>query len=138
MPGPTPLATADVDRRVDAARDHAAGIAAGSPASGERTAQAWVPVGPGRSASSPSHRSGPLISDTRGYSIQIAKVRPPTLREATLERPRLLDWLHAKIHGRVVLVIADAGYGKSTLLADFSRRTRLRTLWFRLDENDRD
>ena len=37
-----------------------------------------------------------------------------------------------------MFVIADAGYGKTTLLADFSRRTRLRTIWYRLDEDDRD
>ncbi len=32
---------------------------------------------------------------------------------------------------------AEAGYGKTTLLAEFSRRTRLRTLWYRMDEEDR-
>jgi ATP/maltotriose-dependent transcriptional regulator MalT len=37
----------------------------------------------------------------------------------------------------VILVTADAGYGKTTLLADFSRRTRRRVLWYRIDENDR-
>jgi LuxR family maltose regulon positive regulatory protein len=73
-----------------------------------------------------------------GYPIQPAKVQPPPLRDQTLARDRLLDWLAAKIHQRVILVIADAGYGKTTLLADFSRRTRLRTLWFRLDDDDRD
>ena len=45
---------------------------------------------------------------------------------------------HAKIHRRVILILADAGYGKTTLLADFARRTRLRTLWYRLDDDDRD
>ncbi|MDH4142915.1 MAG: AAA family ATPase, partial [Chloroflexota bacterium] len=73
-----------------------------------------------------------------GGEVQLAKVRPPVLRDETLERPRLLDWLQSKIHGRVVLVIADAGYGKTTLLADFSRRSRTRTLWYRLDESDRE
>ena len=67
-----------------------------------------------------------------------AKVQRPSLRDETLARDRLLDWLSAKIHDRVILVLADAGYGKTTLLADFSRRTRLRTLWYRLDEDDRD
>ena len=38
----------------------------------------------------------------------------------------------------MVLVLADAGYGKTTLLADFSRRSRMRTLWYRLDDDDRD
>jgi len=72
------------------------------------------------------------------YPIQTSKIQPPTLREETLARDRLLDWLAAKAHSRVLLILADAGYGKTTLLADFSRRTRLRTLWYRLDEDDRD
>jgi LuxR family maltose regulon positive regulatory protein len=72
------------------------------------------------------------------YPIQISKVQGPPLREETLERVRLLDWLHVKIHRRVVLVTAEAGYGKTTLLSDFSRRSRVRTLWFRLDRGDRD
>ncbi|MCI0584760.1 MAG: winged helix-turn-helix domain-containing protein [Chloroflexi bacterium] len=72
------------------------------------------------------------------YPVQIGKVQPPPLRDETLERTRLLDWLHVKIHRRVVLVLAEAGYGKTTLLADFSRRSRVRALWFRLDRGDRD
>lgn len=76
--------------------------------------------------------------DIGGYPIQLAKVQPPVLRDETLERPRLLDWLRVKVRGRVVLLLADAGYGKTTLLADFSRRSRLRTLWYRLDDDDRD
>jgi ATP/maltotriose-dependent transcriptional regulator MalT len=72
------------------------------------------------------------------YPIQPSKVQRPPLRDDTLARDRLLDWLSVKIHDRVVLVLADAGYGKTTLLADFSQRTRLRTLWYRLDEDDRD
>lgn len=72
------------------------------------------------------------------FPIELAKVARPVLRDDTLQRDRLLDWLDAKIHHRVVLVVAEAGYGKTTLLADFTRRTRLRTTWFRLDEDDRD
>ncbi|HJP87456.1 MAG TPA: AAA family ATPase, partial [Candidatus Limnocylindrales bacterium] len=72
------------------------------------------------------------------YPIQISKVQAPPLREETLARERLLDWLSVKIHRRAVLLTAEAGYGKTTLLADFSRRTRLRVLWFRLDRGDRD
>jgi ATP/maltotriose-dependent transcriptional regulator MalT/DNA-binding SARP family transcriptional activator len=73
-----------------------------------------------------------------GYPIQSGKVQVPALRDETLARTRLLDWLDVKIHSRVIFVIADAGYGKTTLLADFARRTRLRTLWYRIDEDDRD
>ncbi|HET7168873.1 MAG TPA: hypothetical protein VFI69_06685, partial [Candidatus Limnocylindrales bacterium] len=97
-----------------------------------------IAVSPGRAPLAPPPRSAPLPDERTGYPIQIAKVQRPALRDETLERPRLLDWLRAKIHGRVVLLLADAGYGKTTLLADFSRRTRMRTLWYRLDEDDRD
>ena len=76
--------------------------------------------------------------DVFGFPVQIGKVQPPFLSTETLERPRLLDWLTAKINSRLVLIVADAGYGKTTLLADWSRRTRVRTLWYRLDEADRD
>ena len=83
-------------------------------------------------------RSAHLSDKARGYPIQLAKVQRPALRDETLARPRLLDWLRAKTRGRVVLLLADAGYGKTTLLADFSRRSRTRTLWYRLDQDDRD
>ncbi len=100
----------------------------------------WEPVavGPGRTAASGSTRDGGPNETLTHYPIQPSKVQRPSLREDTLARSRLLDWLATKIHDRVVLVLADAGYGKTTLLADFSQRTRLRTIWYRLDEDDRD
>src|SRR5918994_4843283 len=97
-----------------------------------------VVVGLGRAAMSQPSRSAHLSDQGSAYPIQVAKVQRPALRDETLERPRLLDWLRVKLHGRVVLVLADAGYGKTTLLADFSRRSRMRTLWYRLDDDDRD
>jgi ATP/maltotriose-dependent transcriptional regulator MalT len=71
------------------------------------------------------------------FPVQAAKVQRPALRTETLQRDRLLDWLSAQADSRVILVTAEAGYGKTTLLADFSRRTRRRVLWYRIDENDR-
>lgn len=85
-----------------------------------------------------SRRVDTLHEADAASPVQIAKVRCPLIRRDTLERARLLDWMHSKVRGRVVLVIADAGYGKTTLLADFSRRTRLRTLWYRMDGGDKD
>lgn len=95
-----------------------------------------VAVGPGRPVA-PSNQIAGSVPDVTEFPIQEAKVRRPPLRDATLRRDRLLDWLALKIHHRVVFVTAEAGYGKTTLLADFSRRSRLRTLWYRLDEEDR-
>jgi ATP/maltotriose-dependent transcriptional regulator MalT len=96
-----------------------------------------IAVGPGRPEQSDQVMNAAHDTVT-GFPIQYAKVQAPPLREETLSRDRLLDWLHLKIHSRVILVLADAGYGKTTLLADFARRTRLRTLWYRLDDDDLD
>jgi DNA-binding SARP family transcriptional activator len=88
-------------------------------------------------AASRASTGGPLGSMPE-FPVQISKVQAPPLRDETLARDRLLDWLSVKIHRRAVLLTAEAGYGKTTLLADFTRRTRLRVLWFRLDRGDRD
>jgi ATP/maltotriose-dependent transcriptional regulator MalT/DNA-binding SARP family transcriptional activator len=82
--------------------------------------------------------TGAPTAEPTDYPVQLSKVQAPPLREDILARDRLLDWLSVKVHSRVVLLVAEAGYGKTTLLADFSRRTRIRVLWFRLDRGDRD
>jgi hypothetical protein len=103
-----------------------------------RSARASIPVGPGRAAiDAPALVIGAPQVDVSSLPIQPGKVQRPLLREETLARHRLLDWLDVKIHNRVMFVTAEAGYGKTTLLADFSRRTHLRTLWYRMDQEDR-
>src|SRR5512140_1047188 len=93
---------------------------------------------PGRPVPTPVPGSGGPLGKMSEYPIQIEKGQAPPLRDDILSRDRLLDWLNVKIHNRVVLLTAEAGYGKTTLLADFARRTRLRVLWYRLDRGDRD
>jgi LuxR family transcriptional regulator, maltose regulon positive regulatory protein len=105
---------------------------------GRTPTRAPIAVGPGRAVIAEPNR---VRAEPRGgvtYPILPGKIQAPALRDETLARTRLLDWLDVKIHSRVVFVIADAGYGKTTLLADFSRRTRVRTIWYRIDEDDRD
>ena len=97
-----------------------------------------IAVGPGRAENAAPDRVRAEPGVGVSYPIQPGKIAAPGLRDETLARTRLLDWLDLKIHSRLIFVIADAGYGKTTLLADFSRRTRLRTIWYRLDEEDRD
>jgi ATP/maltotriose-dependent transcriptional regulator MalT/DNA-binding SARP family transcriptional activator len=97
-----------------------------------------IAVGPGRQSTVPPTHLPGTARIVNTFPIQGSKVQRPVLRDETLARDRLLAWLDSKIHQRVVFVTAEAGYGKTTLLADFSRRTRLRTLWYRLDEGDRD
>lgn len=67
-----------------------------------------------------------------------SKIQPPVVRQATLTRRRLFARLDEATRQRVTLVVAEAGYGKTTLLADYTAQTRIRTLWYRLDSTDAD
>src|SRR3990172_9010377 len=79
----------------------------------------------------------PLPSPDDSYDSDFApvirsKIQPPALRSTTLTRQRLIDRLHEATASRVTLIVAEAGYGKTTLLADFAARSGQRTLWYRL------
>ena len=70
--------------------------------------RAPIAVGPGRALTAEPDRER---ADARGgvtYPIQAGKVQAPALRDETLARTRLLEWLDVKIHRRVLFVIADA------------------------------
>ncbi|HEU0242275.1 MAG TPA: hypothetical protein VFQ75_00125, partial [Candidatus Limnocylindrales bacterium] len=72
------------------------------------------------------------------FPITGAKIHPPLLRSDTLSRPRLTDWLDRAAAGRVGLIVAEAGFGKTTLLADWASRTPRRIAWYRLEPDDKD
>ncbi|NJC97650.1 MAG: hypothetical protein FIB03_15160 [Anaerolineae bacterium] len=64
------------------------------------------------------------------------KVRIPFRRRELVKRTRLFDTLHTQIDRRVLLVIAPAGYGKTSLLVDFALETELPVCWLSLDSLD--
>lgn len=65
-----------------------------------------------------------------------AKLSPPALTSGIVERERLLSLLNAKT--RLTLIIAGAGYGKTTLLAQFVGGLKQPFVWYSLDERDND
>ena len=71
-------------------------------------------------------------------SLPAAKLIPPRLPGRTLTRPRLLSLLEHGLESKVTLLSAPAGYGKTTLLADWGRAASVtrRTCWVSLDEDD--
>jgi ATP/maltotriose-dependent transcriptional regulator MalT/DNA-binding SARP family transcriptional activator len=73
-----------------------------------------------------------------GFPLQLGKIQAPMLPERTLRRERLLDSLERRSRNRVVYIVAEAGFGKTTLVADFLRQSRLRAFWYRLDEAETD
>ncbi|HEU5098500.1 MAG TPA: adenylate/guanylate cyclase domain-containing protein, partial [Roseiflexaceae bacterium] len=66
------------------------------------------------------------------------KLYMPRARPNLVARPRLFARLDAELHGVLTLVCAPAGFGKTTLLADWLRRTGRPAAWLGLDAADSD
>ena len=64
------------------------------------------------------------------------KLRPPRRRRAIVARPRLTDVGAAGADPALTLVSAPAGFGKTTLVADWFADDR--TAWLSLDPGDDD
>jgi len=67
-----------------------------------------------------------------------SKVSLPVRRPAIVHRQRLIDALTESLQHRLTLVSAPAGYGKTTLLLDFSQSWNQPVCWYALDERDCD
>jgi LuxR family maltose regulon positive regulatory protein len=74
-------------------------------------------------------REAPIIS---------TKVAVPHVRPDALPRPRLLRVLDEAASRRLTLVVAPAGFGKTTLLASWARQAPVPVAWLSLDSGDSD
>ena len=66
------------------------------------------------------------------------KLHPPVLRPRLVPRTGLLALLESAGPVPVVAVVAPAGYGKSTLLAQWAERRQPRSAWISCDDGDND
>jgi LuxR family transcriptional regulator, maltose regulon positive regulatory protein len=84
-------------------------------------------------------RPGPPQCRARlGFDLVKSKLRRPSIRPGTVIRSSLIDRLaHDDTHP-VVSVVAPAGYGKTTLLAQWAERNGWAFAWVSLDERDND
>ncbi len=74
-----------------------------------------------------------------GALIVLSKLRPPAARRGEVVRPDLLSRLDADTKVKLVLVVAPAGWGKTSLLGDwYSSRGSGRSAWLSLDQGDND
>ncbi len=65
-------------------------------------------------------------------------ITPPAFDRTKLHRARLVDALLTHISRKLIVLAAPAGYGKTTLLADFAAHADIPTCWVRLTAADRD
>ena len=75
-----------------------------------------------------------------GLPIVRTKLRPPRVRDGLLDRPLLVERLRSGRERALTLVCAPAGYGKTTVLAQWQAADResLPFVWVALDEFEED
>jgi LuxR family maltose regulon positive regulatory protein len=67
-----------------------------------------------------------------------SKLQPPPVRTALVSRAPLIDRLASAEDVPITAVVAPAGYGKTTLLAEWAHRDPSRVAWLSLDLHDND
>lgn len=94
-----------------------------------------------RALDAPARANRPRLD--RAPDLLASKLTLPALRPRLLARPRLLDRLDAGQHARLIVLVAPAGYGKTSLLVDWAgalsaRRSAPAVAWVALDAGDND
>ena len=76
-----------------------------------------------------THKTCPILMKTKLFVPQAQELLP---------RPRLTQELDKGLKYRLNLVVAPAGYGKTTAVAEWARQNNLPVTWFSIDECDND
>ena len=71
-------------------------------------------------------------------NLLATKLFVPPARTNLVPRPRLLERLQHGLHGKLTLISAPAGFGKTTLVSDWAARHERPTAWLSLDEGEND
>jgi len=70
--------------------------------------------------------------------VSATKLLIPQLGSSHVHRERLTDILHNNIQERLQVISAPAGYGKTTILADFVHSIDVPVCWYSIDVEDED
>jgi LuxR family transcriptional regulator, maltose regulon positive regulatory protein len=87
-------------------------------------------------------RAHPRGTRTRGNELSRfaeAKLTPPAIRTGTVPKADVLRRVRPAARSTVALIVAPAGYGKTTILVELARQARGRAFaWVEIDEGDND
>src|SRR6266550_7756849 len=86
----------------------------------------------------PWRRQGGGVTAGAAEVVISTKLFRPDPRHQTVERTRLHDLLRQGCSLPLTLVVAPAGWGKSTLVAGWLRQDRVTAGWVSLDDGDDD
>ena len=70
--------------------------------------------------------------------ILATKLYAPRPRPKIVLRPRLIERLNAALHGKLTLISAPAGFGKTTLVGEWVAGSERPVAWLSLDKRDND
>ena len=70
--------------------------------------------------------------------ILATKLYIPPSRPRVVLRPRLIERLNEGLHGKLTLISAPAGFGKTTLASEWVASCGQPVAWLSLDEGDND
>jgi LuxR family transcriptional regulator, maltose regulon positive regulatory protein len=80
--------------------------------------------------------AGAVVHASSPSSLMRTKLYRPRVNGDVIPRVRLIERLNAGLDGKLTLVSAPAGFGKTTLLVAWLQTLDRSTAWLSLDEND--
>lgn len=67
--------------------------------------------------------------------ITLSRIRPPELPANFLSRRHLFELIDGRAPG-YTMVVAPAGYGKTSLIAEWAKQSKKKVAWYTMSEND--
>jgi ATP/maltotriose-dependent transcriptional regulator MalT len=67
--------------------------------------------------------------------ITLSRIRPPELPANFLSRRHLFELIDGRAPG-YTMVVAPAGYGKTSLIAEWAKQSKKKVIWYTMSEND--
>jgi len=92
----------------------------------------------GKTEPAPDQKKQTTSSSTRTTPVLTTKLFAPPARPGALQRTRLIDRLERGLHGRLTLIAAPAGFGKTTLVSEWITTNDRPVAWLSLDAGDSD
>jgi LuxR family maltose regulon positive regulatory protein len=86
----------------------------------------------------PATTSPPTAGIAERDALLATKLHTPRARRGFVPRPRLVERLTDGLAAELTLVCAPAGFGKTTVLGDWARRSQTPVAWLSLDPADND
>ena len=81
------------------------------------------------------HLSNPIPMSEFDSDITLSRIRPPELPANFLSRRHLFELIDDRAPG-YTMVVAPAGYGKTSLIAEWAKQSKKKVIWYTMSETD--